>query len=510
MNRVEALSLRVEALERELAEARVREVRCRESETWLQVAADVCGLGLWRWEVSTDSITWDARLRSIFGRDRAPADMGEWRSWLHPDDSERIVAHVSEALRTGVYPEVEHRIVRSDGSVRWIHASAAVEHDTLGRAVAMMGAVFDVTERRDLESRARHVTKMEALARLASGVAHNFNNILAVMMPSLDEASRISPEAYGALTPARDAARQAADIVQELSRISGDETRVRTRGDLVSVLRRVLVDCYRAFGDEIEWEVEIDGSLPLVAVDAQRFERALINVLTNAREALRTPEERAPKIAVQARSEGSNVAVSISDTGSGMDEETRARLFEPFFTTKGPTGGAGLGLATSYAIVRAHGGTIECAPRTGGGTTVTITLPTRATARHSVAPRERPDTLRGRGERVLVADDERLLRRVLHSLLEGSGYVVVEAVDGIEAIETLTADPKIDLVILDRSMPLMSGAEVMRWITRERPSLRVIGYSGLDEPLAGVRAMLTKPVEPDALLATVRAVLDGP
>ncbi len=171
-----------------------------------------------------------------------------------------------------------------------LHASAAVEHDTLGRAVAMMGAVFDVTERRDLESRARHVTKMEALARLASGVAHNFNNILAVMMPSLDEASRISPEAYGALTPARDAARQAADIVQELSRISGDETRVRTRGDLVSVLRRVLVDCYRAFGDEIEWEVEIDGSLPLVAVDAQRFERALINVLTNAREALRTPE----------------------------------------------------------------------------------------------------------------------------------------------------------------------------------------------------------------------------
>ena len=510
MDRVKALSLRVDALERELAEARAREDRLRESETWLHLAAVACGLGLWRWSVATDQIVWDSKLLEIFGRERGPTTTPELRSWLHPDDAERMDEHVREALRTGVYPEIEHRIVRADGVVRWVHVSASVECDAQGRVVAMMGAVFDVTERRDLEARAQHTTKMEALARLSAGVAHNFNNILAVMMPSLDEASRVSSAAFGALAPARDAARQAADIVQELSRLSGDETRVRTRGDLVSVLRRVLVESYKAFGDEIEWEVDIDGSIPLVPVDSQRFERALLNVLTNAREALRAQSDRAPRIAIQARAEGADVAVSISDTGPGMDEDTRARLFEPFFTTKGPAAGAGLGLATSYAIVRAHGGTIEVESQHGVGTTVTITVPSRASTRPSIAPRERPETLRGRGERVLVVDDERLLRRVLHSLLESAGYVVHEASDGIEAVERLVAEPQIDLVILDRSMPIMSGAEVMRWIVRERPALRVIGYSGLDEPLAGVRAMLTKPVEPDALLATVRAVLDGP
>jgi two-component system, cell cycle sensor histidine kinase and response regulator CckA len=510
MDRVEALEQQVAALERELASARKIDAHQHDSETWLRLAAEASGIGLWCWEAAGDVITWDARLCAIFQCETGPRDYPEWRARIHADDVDRVEAHVAEALRTGTYGELEHRIVRGDGVVRWIHARASVERDDTGRFVRLMGAVVDVTDRRDLEERIRHSAKMEALSRLASGIAHNFNNLLAVVIPSVDEAARVSPVADAALAPAKDAVVRAAEIVRELSRLAGDDTRARSRADLVSVVRRAVESCQARFDSSIGWDVELDLALPPVNVDAQRMEQAIVNVLTNAREALRDPASSTRRVAVRAWAESARVRVSITDTGVGMSDEVRARVFEPFFTTKGPASGAGLGLATAYAITRAHGGDIACDPRAGGGTCVTLSLPVDATSRATPAAKERPAALRGRGEKVLVVDDERLLRRVLRALLEGAGYAVIEAVDGVEALERLDATPDLALMILDRSMPNMSGAAVMMHVERDRPHLRVIGYSGLDEPLAGVRAMLTKPVEPDVLLATVRAVLDGP
>lgn len=507
MDRVEALEQQVAKLERELARSRLNDAQRHESETWLRVAAEASGIGLWRWEAEGDRVSWDARLCAIFGVAQGPKDYPEWRALLHPDDAPQVEAHVREALRTGVYGELEHRILRSDGAVRWIHARASVELDAQGRFVLLMGAVVDVTERRDLEERMRHATKMEALSRLAAGISHNFNNLLAIAIPSVDAASRASEEADGALGPAREALRQAAGIVRELSRLAGDETRERSRGDLAAVTRRAVESCRAAFDAAIRWDVDLARPLPPVNVDATRMELAIVNVLTNARDALRPAREASPSISVRAWADGDSVRVAIADTGAGMDDHTRSRLFEPFFTTKGPTSVSGLGLATAYAITRAHGGVIECASRVGGGTEVTITLPADDSP---PLTRERSAALHGRGERVLVVDDERLLRRVLRVLLESVGYAVLEAVDGLDALSVLTAERDVSLVILDRSMPNMTGPAVMAWIERERPDLKVIGYSGLDEPIVGVRAMLTKPVEPDVLLATVRAVLDGP
>lgn len=507
MDRVEALELQIAALERELAVTRLNEAQRHASETWLRLATDSSGIGLWRWEAEGDKVIWDARLCAIFGVSEGPKDYPAWRALLHPDDAPRVEAHVRESLQTGAYGEIDHRILRADGAVRWIHARASVELDAEGRFVRLMGAVVDVTERHELEERIRHATKMEALSRLAAGIAHNFNNLLAIAIPSVDAAARVSAEADGALAPARDAIRQAAGIVRELSRLAGDETRERSRGDLVAVTRRAVEACRASFDATITWDVDLARPLPAVNVDAKRMEQALVNVLTNARDALLVPSEGAPTISVRAWASGERACVSIADTGAGMDDHTRSRLFEPFFTTKGPTSVSGLGLATAYAITRAHGGTIDCASRPRGGTEVTIALPLDDTPAHG---RARPFSLHGRGERVLVVDDERLLRRVLRALLEGVGYAVLEAADGLDALEALASERDVALVILDRSMPRMTGPEVMTWIEQERPELRVIGYSGLDEPLAGVRAMLTKPVEPDVLLATVRAVLDGP
>lgn len=507
MDRVEALELQIAEMERELARARLNEAHHHASDTWLRLATDASGIGLWRWEAEGDKVSWDTRLCAIFGVAEGPKDYPAWRALLHPDDAPRVEAHVREALETGVYGEIVHRIARSDGAVRWIHARASVELDAQGRFVRLMGAVVDITERHELEERVRHATKMEALSRLATGIAHNFNNLLAIAIPSVDAASRLSPEVDGALAPARGAIREAAGIVRELSRLAGDETRERSRGDLAAVTRRAVEACRADFDASIAWDVDLARPLPPVNVDAKRMEQCLVNVLTNARDALRAPGEATPCIAVRAWAAGERVCVSIADTGAGMDDHTRSRLFEPFFTTKGPTSVSGLGLATAYAITRAHGGTIECASRLGGGTQVTIALPVDDAPTET---RMRSPELYGRGERVLVVDDERLLRRVLRALLESVGYAVLEAADGLDALEVLEAERGVGLVILDRSMPHMTGPEVMAWVERERPGLRVIGYSGLDEPLAGVRAMLTKPVEPDVLLATVRAVLDGP
>ncbi len=514
MNRVDALERRVRELEAELCAARAQRGRVEDSEARLRLAAETSGIGLWTWDRATDKVSWDERLCAIFevAPADAPTDYARWRALLHPDDSARVEAHVREAARTGFYGEMEHRIVRPSGEVRWIHALGSAALDADGAVARLMGAAVDVTERHNLEEQLRHAVKMEAVARIAAGVAHNFNNLLAVVIPNIDAAARTSPAVAAQLEPAREAARRAAAIVRELAGFAEGGLRASRAWHEVGDLARGAVEaCSKTFDPWIRWEVELAPALPLARVDPSKVEQAIVNVLLNARDALREAPGADPSIAVQVYREPERVCVRVVDTGAGMDDATRARIFDPFFTTKGPTSGAGLGLTAAYAIVREHAGAIACASQPGAGTALTLSFPIdeapsleRAAGREGGAPR-------GRGERVLVVDDERLLRRVLRALLESAGYEVVEAVDGEAAIEALARDGgDIHVVSLDRSMPGLGGAEVMAWVKRERPALRVIGYSGHDKAIEGVRAMLIKPVEPDVLLATVRNVLDAP
>jgi PAS domain S-box-containing protein len=515
--RVEALEQRIAMLEEELREARRFEARLQHTDEKLSLALEASGVGLWTWDRVADRVHWDPRTCAIFRIDaaRAPTDYAAWAARMHPDDLPRLEEHFARAVASGVYGEIEHRILRGDGTTGWILARGSLRLDEGGALLRMMGGVIDITERKRVEEHLCQVHKMEAVGQLASGIAHNFNNVLAIVLSNVELAAREAPAVATPLAHAREAALQAVSIVRELMLLSRAPPRVdRKRLDPRQVVRRAVAFCRTTFDRAITVNEEIPEAALAIEGHESQIEQCLLNVLINARDAVSGPRDREARIDVRlsthADAHDGIVRVEVSDTGDGMDEAVRARIFEPFFTTKAPGQSTGLGLSTTYAILREHGATIRCDSTPHRGTTFTIDFPARGPLVDGSTPAPRLAARQGRGERVLLVDDERLLRRVLRTLLEHEGYAVCEASDGLEALEVLTAPgATVDLVLLDHSMPHLSGAETLRRLRARGSCVKVIGYSGLDAPMEGADAMLLKPAMPEALLAAIRAALDA-
>jgi PAS domain S-box-containing protein len=510
--RVVAITL----IARDVSAQRATERALRESDEKLRLAIGATGVGLWSWDFKTGAISWDAALCRIFGVDHAPADYEAFLACMHPDDREMVASHVKRSSETGVYPDLEHRIVRPDGETRWLLGTATFVRDEAGQLALLIGGTFDVTDRRRIDEQLRLAQKMEAIGQLSAGIAHNFNNMLAVIVPSVEAASvradRADPLAAELLAGARDAALRAAGIVRELMLVAG-RSRATDRKPLAieAIVERTVRICRSTFDSQIRIDLRVAPDPPLIVGDGGQIEQALLNVLINARDAVQaSPETRPRTIRVRVDGADGRVAVRVEDNGVGMDAVTRRHVFEPFFTTKEIGRGTGLGLATTYAIVEDHGGTIECASALGAGTTFTLTFPAapeteRGHERTGAAP-----GVAGGSERVLVVDDEALVRRAVALTLQEAGYEVVEAEDGEAALRILTAEGNgIDLVLLDESMPKLSGRGVLAAMKEKGIRVPVIGWTAHVGVLEGVRAVLNKPVTSAALLRAVREVLDG-
>jgi CheY-like chemotaxis protein len=288
------------------------------------------------------------------------------------------------------------------------------------------------------------------------------------------------------------------------------------------VLRRLL-------GEHIQLDVASDPQLGTVRADPGQIEQALLNLAVNARDAMPEGGRFGLELAdveldaaycrrrVDVRP-GSYVRLRISDTGHGIEPQTLPHIFEPFFTTKGPGRGSGLGLSTVYGIVRQCGGHIEAASRPGAGTTFEIYLPRLDEIAHPVATAARPGRSTRGSETILLAEDEELVRSLAMDLLRGSGYTVLEAPNGVEALRLAVGHAgTIDLLLTDVVMPEMNGLELAEHVLRLRPQVRVLYTSGyLDRSLLPQGtdelgpAFLHKPFRPEALLHRVRELLDGP
>jgi two-component system cell cycle sensor histidine kinase/response regulator CckA len=508
-DRVVALTL----ISRDVSAQRATERALRESDEKLRLAIGATGVGLWSWDFKTGAISWDDALCRIFGVDRAPADYDAFLARIHPDDRELVSAHVKRSAETGAYPDLEHRIVRPDGETRWLLGTATIARDEAGQLALLIGGTFDVTDRRRIDEQLRLAQKMEAIGQLSAGIAHNFNNMLAVIVPSVEAASaKADPVAAEMLAAARDAAMRAAGIVRELMLVAGRSRRADRKSLAIEALvERTVRICRSTFDSRITIELRLAPEPPLIVGDGGQIEQALLNVLINARDAVQaSPEPRPRTIRVRLEAQGGRVVVRVEDNGVGMDAATRRRAFEPFFTTKEVGRGTGLGLATTYAIVEDHGGTVECASTVGVGTTFTLTFPAapeneRGSERAGAVP-----GVAGGSERVLVVDDEALVRSTVARTLRGAGYDVVEAEDGEAALRVLTADGNgIDLVLLDESMPKLSGRGVLAAMREKEIRMPVIGWTAHVGAMEGVRAVLNKPVTSAALLRAVREVLDG-
>lgn len=455
----------------------------------------------------------------------------------HPDDRTANLALQQNAIEGKRESfAVEKRYIRKDGEIVWVRVSVGTIHDTQGRVTHTIGLIEDITDRRQLEEGLRQAQKMEAVGRLAGGIAHDFNNLLTV----IGGCSNLLQRRIASHDPLNRYVRdikassdRAASLTQQLlafSRRQVLEPKALCLNDCVLAMDPIL---RRLIGEHIELVLALSQDLGPVKADPGQIEQVIMNLALNARDSM----EHGGRLTVSTVNAvfdqgdagkppslppGIYTQMTVADTGQGMDKATLAHLFEPFFTTKDVGKGTGLGLATVYGIVTQSGGAIWATSEPGQGATFTVCLP--QTAQEMIrAPEPSPPSeaahrsTRG-SETILLAEDEDAVRTLARELLEGEGYRVLEARNGVEALALARREAgPIHLLLTDVVMPHMGGHALADRLSSDRPGLKVLYISGYpadpnlqQDILDGQAAFLPKPTLPEALLHKVRDVLDTP
>jgi two-component system cell cycle sensor histidine kinase/response regulator CckA len=450
-------------------------------------------------------------------------NLGDWVEAIHPEDRERVMRAAQSKQALGEYNE-EYRVLRPDGSVRWIRDTAFPIRDTNGKVYRIAGVAEDVTERRELEEQFRQSQKMEAMGALAAGIAHDFNNILSAISGNAELALQdIGPEhpALASLNEIFKAGRRAKNLVQQIltfTRLQQPQRHVIALGSLVEETMAFLRVTLPA---TVELSVDLAADVPNVLVNANQIQQVLLNICTNAWHALEGKPGRITvrleRIEVDAElarkrtglQAGPYARLSVSDTGTGMDENTLKRIFEPFFTTK-PGHGSGLGLPVVHGIMSSHHGAIVASSQAGEGTTIQLYFPAAAGPVEAAAPSVEAALPQGHGQRILYIDDEEPLVLLTTRAFERQGYAVSGFTEVDRALAAFRADPyQFDLAVTDFNMPGTSGLEVAAQLMAIRPDISVVLTSGYvnDEliekaRMAGIRHVLYKP-------STVREFCDA-
>jgi PAS domain S-box-containing protein len=504
------------------------EAGLRATEAKLLHVLSATGMGTWWSSLDGKEGGSDAACAQILGfapDENVTAEMVMSR--IPPADRELVLAGLAAAEASGSYGPIEHRVVHADGRVHWVSASARVFDDESQRRI-LVGGVVDITGRKRLEAQLAQAQKMESIGRLAGGIAHDFNNMLTIIL-SYGETARaqLEPGSSAAedLIEVQNAAERSRALTKQLLAFARQqiiEPRVVDLSDLVlrveNLLRRIL-------GEDIEVATVLEATRR-VRVDPNQFEQVLLNLATNARDAM----PQGGRLTIETRNvdldapygppegelpPGSYVLLAVSDSGTGIAPKHLPHVFEPFFTTKDRGKGTGLGLATCYGIVAQNRGTISVYSELGSGTTFKIHLPAAEgppTTLEVAAPK-----VQGGTETILVVEDEPMVRALNVRTLRTAGYRVLEAANGVDALSVARAfEGEIALLVTDVIMPQMSGKRLAAELSTERPGTSVLYVSGYTDNSivhhgvldAGID-FLSKPFTPQTLLARVRAAIDA-
>lgn len=450
-------------------------------------------VGSWTWDMERDVAEASLELYGILGIGTGALDgVRDVEPYVHPEDRLVVRAHLDALRELGsTSTTFDFRILRPDGAVRFVFARTFVKYDAHGRPSVAWGTLEDVTERRALEAQTERGQRMESLGQLASGIAHDLNNLFTVigveaqcLSDGLERDDPLNAEAE----TIRNAASGAAALTRELLAFAGGPCVRQRQVDLNERLTETVRMLKRLIGEHIELVTTLDPHIPPILCDAGQIERVLVNLAVNAHDAM--PEGGVLTIATErmigdgggpAPSDGEYVVLTVADTGYGMDEFVRQRAFDPFFTTKPPEHGTGLGLATVLGIVERIGGRIAVVSEPGRGTRFTLHLPRADTDDRAAEPHSLTVRRHGglpAGTTVLLVEDEKLLRRALEHILHREGCRVLVASDGYDALAVAQAfDGRIDLVITDVVMPKLNARGVVARLREARPDVRVLYMS---------------------------------
>ena len=505
----------------------------------LALAAQATNDAVRVWTVATGALSWPQGLEALLGYPRSSAtdEIGFWQKQIHPQDRARAAGSIRDALAAeGDHWTGEYRFRRADGSYLDLLERAHIVRDANNRPVRFVGSLMNVTARKQLQDQLVRSQKMEAFGQLAGGVAHDFNNFLTTILGYsdllLDELG-MKGEIAGHISEIRNAAGRASVLTAQLLAFSRKHPLAPCVLDvnlLISNLERSLL---RLLGEDITVQCHLhrgkDGTH--TKVDPGQLTQIILNLVVNAREAMPNGgclalETSAVSIEASEDHElvsdmpspGEYVRISVTDNGTGMSDEVKQHLFEPFFTTKDEGRGSGLGLATSYGIVRQSGGHICVESELGQGTTVKIFLPKVPAPAPPSYKRPGANKLPTGVETILVLEDDISVRHISVRVLRGLGYEVLEAANGDDAQQLIAkaGDKKIDLLLTDMVMPQMSGRCFADWMSKASPGTKVVFISGYlqESLLPGDRRdhemfFLPKPFDSEQLATKIREALDS-
>lgn len=489
---------------------RERRIRLREVEERFQQMADQSPTGFWFIAPGSEEVLYvNSAVEVLWGRPAAMlrAAPRAFLAAVHGDDRERVAA-AWDAWIHGTQPmfNEEFRLEHPDGAIRWVHQSGSRITDTLGTVTRFCVLTQEITERKAMELRMQHAQKLEVVGRLAGGIAHDFNTLLTVITATSELAlSRLDPEdaLITDLAEIRSAGERGATLVAQLMAFSRQQIMRPRVIDIVELLTNLERMMLRLLGAHIRLELVLPPTAVRLRVDPGQLEQVLLNLVVNARDAMRgggllsislaviDPDEALrPRLGARA------VCITITDTGVGMSEEVRQRAFEPFFTTKLGEGGTGLGLSTVYGIIEQSGGTVQLESVVGVGTTFRLLLPIMESGGHADplettgASIDRAPSVRSGSGTVLVVDDDQALRYLIKRTLSAAGYTVLMADTGVTALRLLKdLEGGVDLLLTDMVMPEMSGQELAQRVRSLNGELRVLYMSGYTEDEVGREAL---------------------
>lgn len=466
-------------------------------------------------DLKANPLRWSDEVFRIFGYEPGEIEVTAENFFgaVHPDDRDRILAATHAALDDGAPYDVDHRVIRPDGSVRIVREASEIQRDAAGRPIRMIGTVQDITDQRATESQLVSQDRLASVGQLAASVAHEINNPLTAVLANLEMLERelgaleLSPQTRAHLRDAKEGAERVKMIVRDITVFARADESPRHGLELTGVIDSSI----RLANHELKHRARVIKDLqpiPLVAGNSARLGQVFLNLLRNAAHAIPEGDPERNTVSVSARAEGGRVIVEIADTGDGIPAEMRSRVFTPLATSKRE--GLGLGLSISHRIISELGGEISFASKVGQGTTFRVSLLPAAPARtpqgsgtHAVLPKVRP--------RLLIIDDEVTITNALRRHLQSDHEVTVQN-DPVAALALLRDGASFDVILCDMMMPKLNGAQLHRELSVIAPAQAAVTIlmtggsvprDAIELLATGRVANLTKPFELDELRALI-------
>ncbi|MEX2531785.1 MAG: response regulator [Gemmatimonadota bacterium] len=533
VRKLEEKMLQLEEANRVLQDDIAERIKAREEleqhAALFRIAGQVARIGGWKMSLPDRIVSWSDEACEIHEvpKGHTPS-IEEVLGFCVPEQRDEVASTFEECARLGTPVDLEFEIVAAGGSRKWIRGIAEPVRGEGGAIVGLQGAVQDISDRKLLEQGYIRAQRMESIAALTSGMAHDLNNVLAPILLSLDlvRDEVRKPEVIESLSTIESCARRGTEMVEQVLSFARGIEGHGSGMDLAEILADLEKVVRETFPRSIAFRVEVPHDLRELPGDPTQIHQVFMNLFLNARDAMPdggTLSVIAETIDVDEHYAamsgtglpGPHVRISVTDTGIGMSPEVLKRIFDPLFTTKPEGRGTGLGLSTVATILQNHHASVNVYSEPGEGTTFRLHFPAAVGDRPSMLDRATTDLWQGRGELILVVDDEAAVRSLTQQTLEAFGYRVITAADGADAIAIYESRAeKISAVITDLVMPVQDGPTMTRVLRELDPEVPIISASGIGSEEGGARAaeagaryFLTKPYTADALLAVVSRAL---